>query len=277
MMMINASEKFELLKKNKGKKRKQVDEISRLEIVKALNDFQPNEWAQIFDKEYFYYNKQAIQLTNLDYKDKTIESILKNKEKTIKLSPIKIEQDGLIIENFEIKTFDKDKYPNLITYHDLYIKDIINKLDYKEKPLQVHTKEALYHYDEDKETIIKQVGDTIQELGCGKIIIKSTYKKETKTKSASIVITAEITPDYQKDYEIIPYDKDAEKNRKNIEKFMVKYVTKPFVYLDNTIGVEINFNKIFYKPEKLRPLKSILSDIDTLDKEIKALESELGL
>ena len=277
VMMINASEKYELLKKNKGKKRKQIDEISRLEIVNTLNDFKANDWAQIFDKEFFYYNKQAIQLTNLDYKDKTIESILKGKEKTIKLSPIQIEQDGLIIDNFEIKIFDKDKYPNLITYHDLYIKDIISKLDYKEKPLKVHTKEAVYHYDEDKETIIKQVGDKVQELGCGKIIVKSSYKKETKTKPASIGISVELTPDYQKDYEIIPYSSNVKENQKNIEQFMSKYVTKPFIYLDNTIGVEINFNKIFYKPEKLRSLENILADIDSLDNEITTLESELGL
>jgi len=35
-------------------------------------------------------------------------------------------------------------------------------------------------------------------------VIKLNYKNLTKTKSASIVITVEITPDYEKDYEIIP-------------------------------------------------------------------------
>lgn len=277
VMLINASEKFEPLKKSKGKKRKQVDAASRLEIVKALNDFEPNEWAQIFDKEFFYFNKQAVQLTNLDYQNKTVESLLKGSEKSIKLIPVKIEQDSIVVSEFEITSYDKEKYLSLLNYHELYIKDLMKEFNYKEKLLKVHTKEAVYFYDDDKETIIKQVGDTIQELGCGKIVIKSTYKKETKTKPASIVIIVEITPDYQKDYEIIPYDKDEEKNRKKIEKFMVKYVTKPFIYLDNTIGVEINFNKIFYKPEKLRPLESILNDIDALDKKIKALESELGI
>lgn len=146
-----------------------------------------------------------------------------------------------------------------------------------EKALKVHTKEAIYYYDTDKETIIKQTRDKIQELGCGKIVIKSSYKKETKTKSASIVITVELTPDYQKDYEIIPFSKDEGENQKNIKDFMAKYVTKPFEYLDNTIGVEINFNKIFYKPEKISLLENILADINTLDNEIKTLESELGL
>ncbi|MBD3830589.1 MAG: N-6 DNA methylase, partial [Arcobacter sp.] len=125
VMMINASDKFELLKKNKGKKRKEVDETSRLDIVKTLNDFEAKEWVYIVDKEYFYFNKQAIQLTNLDYQDKTIESSLKGKDKSIKLNPIKIEQDKLILDTFEITTFEKDKYQNLITYHEVYIKDII--------------------------------------------------------------------------------------------------------------------------------------------------------
>lgn len=277
VMMINASDKFETLKKSKGKKRKEVDEISRLDIVKTLKEFKSNEWAKIFDKEFFYFNKQAIQLTNLDYQDKTIESILKGKEKSIKLNPIKIEQDELILDTFDITTFEKDKYQNLITYHEAYIKDIIKELEYNEKDLKVYTKEAVYSYDKDKETIVKQTGDKVQELGCGKIIIKSSYKKEIKTKPASIVITVELTPDYQKDYEIIPFSKNEKENLKNIEDFMGKYIYKPFVYLENTIGVEINFNKIFYKPEKLRPLENILAEINSLDKEINYLESELGL
>jgi type I restriction enzyme M protein len=277
VMMINASDKFETLKKSKGKKRKEVDEISRLDIVKTLKNFEPNEWAKIFDKEFFYFNKQAIQLTNLDYQDKTIESSLKGKDKSIKLNPIRIVQDELMLDTFEITTFEKNKYQNLITYHEAYIKEIIKELEYNEKALKVHTKEAIYFYDEDKETIVKQTGDKVQELGCGKIIIKSSYKKETKTKPASIVITVELTPDYQKDYEIIPFSKNEKENQKNIEDFIGKYIYKPFVYLENTIGVEINFNKIFYKPEKLRPLENILAEINTLDKEINYLESELGL
>jgi type I restriction enzyme M protein len=182
-----------------------------------------------------------------------------------------------VVDELEITSFDTENYLSLLNYHELYIKDLIKEFDYKEKSLKIHTKEAVYFYDDDKETIVKQVGDTLQELGCGKIVVKSSYKKETKTKSASIVITVEITPDYQKDYEIIPYSKDIERNRQNIENFMAKYVTKPFVYLDNTIGVEVNFNKIFYKPEKLSSLENILADIDSLNNEIKTLESELGL
>ncbi len=51
-------------------------------------------------------------------------------------------------------------------------------------------------------------------------------------------------PDYQKDYEIIPFHRDEVANRAAIAAFMAKYITKPFEYLENVVGVEINFNKV---------------------------------
>ena len=58
---------------------------------------------------------------------------------------------------------------------------------------------------------------------------------------------------------------------------MAKYITKPFEYLDKVVGVEINFNKVFYKPEKLRDVSEILEEIATLDDQLKALEENLTL
>ncbi|MFM7613246.1 MAG: hypothetical protein ACKO4R_03260, partial [Synechococcales cyanobacterium] len=62
-----------------------------------------------------------------------------------------------------------------------------------------------------------------------------------------------------------------------IEAFMAKYITKPFEYLDNVVGVEINFNKVFYKPERLRSVEEILGEISLLDDELKRLEQGLSL
>ncbi|MDB0601626.1 hypothetical protein PL373_10795 [Tenacibaculum maritimum] len=115
------------------------------------------------------------------------------------------------------------------------------------------------------------------EMGCGKIVIKAAYKKATKTKEASIVITTELIPDYEKDYEIIPFAPNKEDNQQNIASFMAKYITKPFRYIENTIGVEINFNKVFYKPEKLRSLVEITTDLQALENELSNLEQELAL
>ncbi len=87
----------------------------------------------------------------------------------------------------------------------------------------------------------------------------------------------ELTPDYQKDYEIIPFHRDEATNQAAIEAFMAKYISKPFAYLENVVGVEINFNKVFYKPEKLREVNEILGEIAALDEELKALEAGVGI
>ena len=43
------------------------------------------------------------------------------------------------------------------------------------------------------------------------------------------------------------------------------------------MGVEINFNKIFYKPEKLHEVIEILGEIGVLDEKLKKLEAGLVL
>jgi len=58
---------------------------------------------------------------------------------------------------------------------------------------------------------------------------------------------------------------------------MAKYITRPFEYIDNVIGVELNFNKVFYLPEKLRTVTNIQVEIDNLENELANLENELGL
>ena len=58
---------------------------------------------------------------------------------------------------------------------------------------------------------------------------------------------------------------------------MEKYVTRPFEYLDNTVGVEINFNKIFYQPEKLERIEDILADLKQLEADLATLENALAL
>ncbi|HCL55497.1 MAG TPA: N-6 DNA methylase [Spirochaetia bacterium] len=276
VILINASDKFQLLKKNKGKKRKELTEQDQKEVVEALNKFEDKDFAKLFDKDFFYFNKQALMLTNLDENGKSLETYLGDK-KSLKLDPIKITKDDeMIFDSFEITEYEGE-YADLQSYNKEFLQVKINELDYKEQNIKIHTKDGIYSFNNDKETIIKESSEQKQELGCGKIIIKSSYKKATKTQSEKIVITVELTPDYQKDYEIVPYSRIESENQKNISDFMAKYITKPYELLDNTVGVEINFNKVFYKPEKLKPLDEIVSEIKTLDNDLKLLESNLGL
>jgi len=277
VMLINASEKFTPLKKSKGSKRKEVDEKNRFDIVATLTAYQDNDYARVFDKEYFYFNKQAIRLTNIDEQGNSFEAQLKEDKKSEKLTPHKISNGERELTDFDIKKFDADHFDSLGDYFIQDIKPFIASLDYKEQPLVITTKGTQYSFDNDQETLIKQTGQTSESLGCGKMVIKSSLKKATKTQPGRIEITAELTPDYQKDYEIIPFHKDERENQSAIDSFMAKYISKPFAYLENVVGVELNFNKVFYKPEKLRAVSDILADIQGLDEQLKNLEQGLDL
>jgi len=277
VMLINASEKFKPLKKSKGSKRKEVDEASRLEIVETLAKYQNNDYPRVFDKEFFYFNKQAIMLTNVDEHGNSFEAKLKEGKKSEKLTPLKLTNGERELTEFVITTFDAAQYDSLADAFEQDIKPFIASLDYKEQPLFITTAAAQYWFDAEQETLIKEANGKKECLGCGKIVVKSAYKKASKNQPEHIEISVELTPDYQKDYEIIPFHRDEAANLAAIADFMAKYITRPFAYLENVLGVELNFNKIFYKPEKLREVVDILTEIDALDGELEALEAELAL
>lgn len=276
VILINASEKFVPLNKNKGKKRKEIQETQKTQIVQILADFKDGECSKVFDKEFFYYNKQGLILTNLDEKAKSIETYL-NGKKSLKLTPIKITQDGEeVFSSFIINNFEEN-YSDLKTYNADYIRSKISELDYKDKDLKIITDNGIYYFDKEKQTLIKDVNGYQEELGNGIISIKSSYKKATKTQKERIEILVELAPDYQKDFEIIPFSFDDEQNKKNISDFLKKYVTRPYELIENTVGVEINFNKVFYKFVELRPLETIVAELKEIEAKLNTLESELKI
>ncbi|WP_316348349.1 N-6 DNA methylase [Desulfuromonas acetoxidans] len=284
LLLIDASKKFTPLKKNRGDKRVEIDETNRLEIVEALTRFEDCDFARKFSKYHFYYNKQAIELTNPDEDGNTFRDHLpmktkrdgsEERAKSENLTPVSLTDGETTLREFEVTEFDKEQYADLGEAFDQHWKPWVNALDYKEQPLVVETKSARYHFDNDRETIVKTTKVGEEALGCGKIVVKATLKKKTKKLPERIEITVELTPDTQKDYEIIPFDPDPVTNRSNIEAFMAKYVFKPFVYLDNVVGSEINFNKIFYRPEGLRSVGKILEELSSLEKILAS--QELGV
>jgi type I restriction enzyme M protein len=277
LILIDGSNLWEQLKKSKGKKRRQMNPDHRAEIVDAFTQFEDNDFAKVLDKWNFYYNKQSIMLTNVDEDGNSIDL---HDKKSIKLNPSKLTYDlndeSHGIKEFVIEEFDDESCQSLKEYYVQVLKPKIANIDYKESNLKVVSEGVTYWYDTDKETIIEDDGEQTP-LGCGKIVVKASYKKATKTKKEHIAITVELTKDLEKDYEIIPFNPDEATNQQNIADFMAKYVTRPFEYLDNVVGVELNFNKIFYQPEKLRSVEKISKDIDELEKQLKGLEQDLNV
>ncbi len=284
LLLIDASNKFTPLKKNRGDKRVEINERNRTEIVEALIRFEDCEFARKLSRYHFYYNKQAIQLTNLDEDGNTFADHLpiitkrngsQERAKSEKLTPLSLTDGKKTITEFSIIDYDKKTFKSLRNSYEEHWKPWIASLDYKEQPLVVTTADAQYHFDNESETLVKTIGKNKEALGCGKIIVKASFKKKTKKLPERIEISVELTPDLQKDYEIIPYNPDPEVNLSNIEEFMKKYIFKPFVYLGNEIGVEINFNKIFYKPEKLRSVKIISKALEALELKIAKVERDI--
>ena len=214
-------------------------------------------------------------LTNLDEYGKSFEAQLQQGKVSEKLNPTKLINGEREITEFTIIKFDATKYTSLAEVFEQDIKPFIASLDYKEQPLIISTQTANYYFDEAQETLIKEAAGKKQALGCGKIVVKSALKTASKTQPKRVEISVELTPDYQKDYEIIPYHKDQNVNKAAIEAFMAKFISKPFSYLENVLGVEVNFNKIFYKPEQLREVAEILKDLKSLNDDLNKLETDL--
>lgn len=203
VILINASEKFKPLKKSKGSKRKEVDEASRLEIVDAITQYKDTDYAKVFDKEFFYFNKQTIMLTNIDEYGNSFEAKLKEGKTSEKLIPTKLSVGERELTEFVITNFDAYLFTSLEDVYNQDIKPFIASLDYREQPLVVSVNSVKYWFDSGQETLIKEVNGKQELLGCGKIAVKSVYKRANKTQPERIEISVELTPDYEKDYEII--------------------------------------------------------------------------
>lgn len=67
LILINASDLWQPLKKNKGSKRKEMNAEHRAVIIRALVEFKDCDIAKVYDKWHFYFNRQKIQLTDPDY------------------------------------------------------------------------------------------------------------------------------------------------------------------------------------------------------------------
>lgn len=272
VMLIDSKNLHSTLKKTLGKKRKEIREEDRKKIVDILQNFSDEEdFVQIFDKDYFYYNKQTIQLTNVDINGKSIKDQLTKNKKSISIKATKI--------TFSNQVWDEAYLvqDNAATEQATIVKEQISSIDCQDRTLRIETKDGTYYYDSEKMTIILESGGQKAELGHGIIKIKHKYTKKSKTKASKLIITVDLIPDYEKDYEKTPYSRVAETNIKLIDSFLKKYITKPYVKLDCKVGTKINFNEVFYKPKPLRSLIDIKADIASLEAELDSLENELNL
>jgi type I restriction enzyme M protein len=131
---------------------------------------------------------------------------------------------------------------------------------------KLKVKEGEYRFNEDRNTMIR-VADG-EAVGCGKF----TYKNKKDRKTGTVIVETYIEPSYINDYEIIPHHFDAHENQREIDAFMQRYIFKPYTLGKNVVGVELNFNKEFYVPEKIDKVDDVLAEIQALNNELGGIK-----
>lgn len=301
LILINGSQLFETLKKSKGDKRNTMNENHRAQIVEALRNFKDSEISKVFDKWFCYYNKFSITLFDVDangkaYCDFNEQTQWGNIKEAVYLkTPLNFTSfdDGeFYIDGSDIYLGDESICDNVSEY----VKEEVYPVLCSTK-LLVENNVLKYFFDTNCQSLIEDKVGFQTMLGNGKINFKLTYKKKTvKKKNITEIVDGkkvkkeieEVIPEHytiafflesstSNDYEIIPYSPDEATNNSAIAAFMQKYVTRPWSFRQNVVGTEINFNKVFYVPETLRPAAKILEDIKAVDIELKQLENQFAL
>ena len=257
--LIDGSNGWKLLKKSKGDKRREMLPEHRQAIVDALMNFVPSDICKIYDREYFYYNKQSLILTEVSDKGLYVEQTVCQDGKPFAIkNPISLTIGEEIYDDISLVTPDE-------------IKSIAKRVTSEQLGLyvSVSTEEGdNYTFVPDDHTIIHtdKKGNK-RDLGCGAFSFKASISKKQV-----VVHKIAIEPCKTSDYEIIPHHFDEAANAAEILRFMDKYIFKPYVLGKNIIGVELNFNKEFYVPEKMESVDNILDELKILEKDLQSIE-----
>ena len=255
--LIDGSNGWAPEKPSKGDKRRRMLSEHMDAIIDALVSFEPSDICKVYDREHFYFNKQSLTLTEISDSGKYVEQTICKDGKTFN------------IKNPTALVVSDTRYDNLQNLCSDELKAIAKQVT-EEKlnlALSVETeKDGTYSFDPEQCTILHSKDGKTTDLGCGTFVFKASTGKKNSVHKISI------EPYYISDYEIIPHHKDETANNSEINAFMDKYIYKPYVLGGNIVGVEINFNKEFYIPEKLENAGDILEEIENIEKEIGGIK-----
>ena len=265
VILINASDLWQPLKKNKGSKRKEMNETHRADIVRALVEFRDCDIARVYDKWHFYFNKQQIQLTEVDNEGRFVSQSLGCTGEVFKI------KDGDIIA---LQSSGAWRYPSDDEAEWINQEEMMEMRGIRTAAMVVSVAEYFYWIDKTDGLIKRTSIETGECETLGKGVMQYSLGK---TRGGDQTCTVKIFDSTTKDTEIVPYNPDPEKNDAAILAFMKKYITKPYRLLDNTVGVEINFNKEFYVPETVESVETILAEIAAIDRDLANLQNSLGL
>lgn len=265
VQLIDATNWFKPLRKNLGKKNCELGTEDIERINQLFLKFQETEESKVFRNEDFGYWKVTVERplrlsVSLDAKHlATFEEVCsENKEKTLPeiVSAVAKKLGAGPHKNFNVVSEEIETTA----------KTLGAKLSAKSlKLVQTHLAEK----DESAEPVIKKVHKT------GKVQanpLRGLYAVMIDGKEA--IVEYEADSDLR-DSEQVPLTEDG-----GIEAFIKRevlpHVPDTWVDIDGKkIGYEINFNRYFYKPQKMRTLEEIKADILALEKETDGLLNQI--
>ena len=258
IMLINASNGWQLLKKSKGSKRREMNETHRQAVVDALLNFTDCEIGKVFPKWYFYYNKQGLTLVEPDAQGRSVYDTVCKDGKAFEIPCTSFVYNDWrgVMDNKLSKEQQQQRMEEL-------------KKNYSRTDVMFACEGGVtYSFDEELQTIVREQDGEKELLGCGKFI----FKAKTSRKNDPLPLRVLIEPKTTSDYEIIPYSPNEDENEQNIQSFLDQYVSKKYVRSKESIlGVEINFNKEFFISEQLPSVDKLLEDIVELDSQLSSV------
>ena len=253
IQLVNAISFFEKMRKSLGNKRNKLSDRDIETIVKLYNDFEENEYCQIFDNEEFGYAKVIVERPlQLNYQ--CTEERLENLYSVKAFAKLAESKNKNPEEKLEEEKNGKEKQKAIINALQAIGNNLYKNWDEFEKKVKIALKEfnlssnfikniilALSEHDDAADYVLDAKGHKLPD---------SNLRDSEK-----IPLKQDI-----KDYfnrEVKPYYPDAWMDRKK-----------------DKIGYEINFNKYFYEYVPPRPLEEIEKDIKQVTAEIQELLKE---
>jgi len=263
ILCINAEDRFDKLKKNKGSKNKQLSYLGRTEIALTYNSFEESAVAKIVDRNAFYYNRQSFLRVEQDHLGMAFGAMsgyqpLAFTATSVKLSCRKNGDRRLLLP--------PDSMSDLKEVVET-AKPILRSIDHECDIVTVTDADGSSFTLEKDGQIVRTSNGVAESMGCGEIRIEAKYRKGTKSKSESVEVSVSVQPRWVKDDEVIPYSPDAKENERLIRSFLLRWVAtndEEIKIKDNTVGVEINFNTLFPKQRQLRSVEEIVRDLMAL-------------
>ena len=254
IQLINASSFFKKMKKSLGKKRHEITEEQKNDIVKLYGDFQKKEFVRIFDSEEFGYHRITVERPlKLNFQVNDDRLLRLEESKTFLNLFVSKKRTKTKEAEEEIKRGKKLQKNILVVLSNLKSKNVIKN---REKFITLLKKEF-------KKTNIQVSNSLFKE------ILKSLSERD---ETADICKNSKGNPESDselRDYENIPLKEDI---KAYMEKEVLPHVPDAWINESKTrVGYEINFNRYFYKYNPPRPLSNIESDLQKIEKEISEM------